>query len=178
MSVLSLPEAKAHLSIKGDAYDAQLTAMIASAEATIAARVGPLEAAARTVRVRANGRALAVDPPAGGLDAVVGASGGSIDVIALHLDPLSGVIRYNDDSSFGATWYDVTYSYGRETCPADLLLAVKEMVRHLWDTQRGPGRRPGSTTSDATSNTIPGAGYLLPFRVSELIAPHLQTGFA
>jgi hypothetical protein len=59
-----------------------------------------------------------------------------------------------------------------------LLMAVKELVRHMWQTQRGPTRRPGSQPSESAANTVPGAAYLLPFRVSELIAPHLQPGFA
>jgi hypothetical protein len=56
------------------------------------------------------------------------------------------------------------------------LMAIRELVRHLWRTQRGPTRRPGSEPSESVSNTVPGAAYVLPFRVVELITPHVQVG--
>jgi hypothetical protein len=72
----------------------------------------------------------------------------------------------------------VVYLAGRSTVPDDLLFAVKELVRHLWTTQRGGATRPGSQQSDAMSNTLPGAAYVFPFRVEQLLAPHEQPGFA
>jgi hypothetical protein len=72
----------------------------------------------------------------------------------------------------------VVYSAGRASCPADLLLAVRELVRHIWETQRGGTRRPGSSASSETANTIAGAAYLFPFRVEQLLAPYIQPGFA
>ncbi|UUW87403.1 hypothetical protein [Pimelobacter simplex] len=174
MTVLTLPDARAHLNITDETAPttAKLTAMIASAESAIAGRVGPLEAQARTVRVAPNYKTLVVLSPAVEVTAVTDSVGTTLDTAALHLNQRAGLITRSDGSAFTASWYDVTYDYGRSPCPPDLVLAVKEMVRHLWDTQRGPSKRPGSNTSDATSNTIPGAAYLLPFRVAELIAPH------
>jgi hypothetical protein len=67
---------------------------------------------------------------------------------------------------------------GYVALPADLVLAAKEMVRHLWLTQRGSGvQRPGSRPSDTLSNTLPGAAYTLPFRVEQLLAPYIRAGF-
>ena len=178
MAVLELDDAKDYLNITVDTSDADLTAIIASAEATIARYVGPLEAASRTDRVYPSGDALLVRPPAVSLTSVADSSGSALTVGDLYLNADAGVITRNDAGSFSASYYTVVYQYGRSTCPDDLMLAVKEMVRHLWDTKRGPSRRPGSTASEITANTIPGAAYILPFRVSELIAPHIQPGFA
>lgn len=172
MAVLELPDAKAHLNITGDEHDAKLEAMIAAAESAIAERVGPLESTPRTVRVRPYGKNLIIPGPALGLTSVTDSSGATVDTAGLYVEPRSGVVTDNLGASFGASWYDITYDFGRAECPPDLLLAVKEMVRHLWDTQRGPTGRPGANTSATAANTIPGAAYLLPFRVSELIAPH------
>lgn len=172
MAVLDKDAAKEHLNITGSTHDTQITAIIAAAEAAIAERVGPLEPVARTVRVRPSGSCLLVPSPAAALTTVTDSNGTAIDTASLFLEQRSGIITQNDGSSFSASWYTVVYQHGRTPCPADLVLAVKEMVRHLWTTQRGPSKRPGSTDSDATSNTIPGAAYLLPFRVSELIAPY------
>lgn len=172
MAVLDLASAKVHLNITGTDHDTELTAMIADAEASIAERVGPLEPQARTVRVRPSGASLLVPSPAATLTSVTDADGTTLTFADLHLEGRPGVITFNDGRTFTSRWYDVAYGYGREDCPADLVMAVKEMLRHLWQTQRGPTRRPGSNTSETTANTIPGAAYLLPFRVSELIAPH------
>lgn len=172
MAVLDLSAVKAHLSITTSEHDAKLTAMIAAAEAAIAERVGPLAPESRTVRVAPYGRTLFVPSPAVSLTSVADADGTTTDTADLHLVTRSGMVTRNDGATFAARWYTITYQWGRATCPDDLKLAVMEMVRHLWTTQRGPTRRPGSTDSDATANTIPGAAYLLPFRVSELIAPH------
>lgn len=175
MTVLSLPDALAHLSMAGvDApRDAKVTAMIAAAEAAIAERVGPLEPEARTVRVTPSYKALAIPSPAVELTSVTDSNGVALTIADLFLDKRPGLITFNNGQAFTASWYDIIYDYGRETCPSDLVLAVKEMVRHLWNSsQRNPTRRPGSTDSEATANTIPGAAYLLPFRVAELIAPH------
>lgn len=178
MAVLSLPDAKAYLNITTTESDTDLTAIIASAEAAIARRVGPLEAAARTERVYPNETALVLLPPAASLTSVVDDSGSALTVGDLYLNSESGVVTRNDGGAFSARYYTVVYQYGRATCPEDLVLAVKEMVRHLWVTSRGVPSRAKSAMSEATANTIPGAAYILPFRVSELIAPHMQPGFA
>lgn len=180
MAVLSLALAKTHLNIAAatTTYDDELTAFITAAEAVIATRCGPLEATAKTARVR-GGSALALPvTPAIELTSVTPVDGTALTLSDLYLDTAAGVVTYNSGAAFADRLYTVVYSAGRTTCPADLVLAVKELVRHLWETQRGPSRRPGSTASTETANTIPGAGYLLPFRVSALIAPHMQPGFA
>ena len=130
-------------------------------------------------RVRGGGPSLVLPVcPATLLVSVLADGETALTVDDLYLDEVSGVVTYNSGATFSARFYTVAYMAGRETCPDDLKLAVLELVRHFWDTQRGPVRRPGSTASEGTSNTIPGAAYLLPFRVSELIAAHLQPGFA
>lgn len=179
MAVLALSDAKAYLGITSGDFDTQLGAIVAGAEAAIVEKCGPLEPTERTVRVAGGGTSTLLLPaPAGSIAAMADGDGNPIDVSTLHLDQEAGLLAANDGSWFAARWYDITYDHGRTTCPPDLLLAVKELVRHLWESQRGGTRRPGSTVSDATSNTIPGAAYMMPFRVSELIAPHLQWSVA
>lgn len=177
MAALNITEAKAYLNITTSASDAVLTGIIAAAEAAIGNKVGPLQPVTRTVRA-AGGSTLILPSPIGDITAISDAGGSAVDVADLYVDQAAGVIYPTQGGYLGSGWYDVTYEHGHDPCPADLLLAVKELVRHLWTTQRGPSRRPGSTDSEATANTIPGAAYLLPFRVSELIAPYLQPGVA
>lgn len=185
MPVLDLDDVKSYLKLKDnvDTYDAEVQAIMDAAEAAIAQRVGPLEPTTVTLRL-AGGRyvrSLALSTlPVLSLTSITPVGGGDpIDLDTLHVDLPSGVIEYDlGCQAFPLRHYTIVYQAGRTECPADLILAAKELVRHLWQTQRGP-TRANSPTSEATSNTVPGAAYLMPFRVSELIAPHLLLpGFA
>lgn len=179
MAVLSLSDAKLHLNITTSGDDAELSGFIDAAVAAIAQKVGPLEATATTVRVRGCSEALALPViPTVSLTSVTPVGGSALTLGDLRLDTTSGVVTYNLGGTFGASFYDVVYEAGRSTVPADLLMAVKELVKHMWTTQRGGSKRPGTGGGDSYSNTIPGAAYAFPFRVEQLIAPHLQAGFA
>lgn len=179
MSVLSLALAKTHLNITVSTYDTELQTVIDAAEALLAKRCGPLSTSTVTNRVDGGGGALVLQTtPAVALLSVTPVDGTALTLTDLYLDTGAGLVTYNSGAGFGDRYYTVVYSAGRLSCPDDLLMAVKELVRHLWETQRGPSRRPGSTASESTANTIPGAAYMLPFRVAELIAPHMQPGFA
>lgn len=180
MSTVSLADAKAHLNIGVNTYDVELQAFIDAAEAVIAQRVGPLAATSVTARVR-GGNAELVLPvlPALSITSVTPVGGTALTASTLYLDTGSALVTYVSGSPFASKSYDVVYQAGRTTLPADLRMAVLELVRHLWQTQRGSGTRPGGPLSDTAANTVPGAAYLLPFRVEALIAPHeIMAGFA
>lgn len=72
----------------------------------------------------------------------------------------------------GATWtQDVTVVYvaGRSSVPACVHRAMKEQVRHIWETQRGTSTaRP---SYDAEQFTQTPSGFLVPNRVAEAVAP-------
>lgn len=176
-SVLSLADAKTHLNITVTTYDTELQAVIDSAEATLANHVGPLQATSVTARVRPTGGCALVLPilPAISLTSVTPYAAAALTLADLHLETASGVVTYNSGLDFSAAYYDVVYSAGWSTCPNDLVFAIKELVRHLWTTQRGEARRPGSAQA---AEPPPGAAHALPYRVAELIAPHIQPGFA
>lgn len=173
MAVVTLGKVKTHLNITSTTHDAELQGFVDAAEAAIAERVGPLVATSTTVRVRPSRRVVRVPAPAVSLTSVTDADGESLDVADLFFETATGLVSFNDGRSFASRYYTVTYVAGRDPVPADLVLAVMELVRHFWDTQRGPSRRPGSPASEGTANTVPGAAYLLPFRVSELMKPHM-----
>lgn len=177
MSVLTLAEAKAHLNLGTVAtYDAELQDTIDEAEAAIAQRCGPLSSTAKTVRVRGYGDALALPTtPAVSLTSVTPVGGTALTLSNLYLDTASGVVTYDRGGVFSFPNYTVVYQAGRSSTPDDLMRAVKELVKHLWATQRGASRA-ASPTSEAYSNTLPGTAFAFPFRVEQLIAPHLQVG--
>lgn len=179
MSVVDLATAKRHLAIKEATHDGELQSFIDTAEAAIGERVGPLAATTHTARVRGGGKVLVLPlSPAVSLTSVTPADDTTGLALAdLYLDEEAGLVTYEAGGSFGSRHYDVVYVAGRATLPADLRMAVLELVRHLWDTQRGPSRA-GSTVFDTTANPTPGAAYMFPFRVEQLLAPHEQLGFA
>src|SRR5512139_536424 len=181
MSVLTLAEAKAHLNITDSSSDAELQTFVDAAEAALAARVGPLGPVTTTARVSGGGRTLLLPvAPAVSITSVTPVGGTALTVGDLYLDKTGGAIAFTSDAPFTAYWYDVVYIAGRalNACPDDLLMADKELLRHMWTTQR-PNSRGASPLSDAAANTIPGAAYLLPFRVEALLAPYLPgLGFA
>ena len=179
MSVVTLAQVKTHLNLTVSTHDGELQGLIDAAEAAIGERVGPLVATVETARVRGCHTALMLPAiPAVSLTSVTPVGGGALTLDDLHLSGASGVVRWESGGAFSATWYDVVYTSGRAECPNDLKLAVKELVRHIWMTQRGATVRPGSAQSEAAANTLPGAAYIFPFRVEQLIAPHEQPGFA
>ncbi len=177
MSVLTLAQAKTHLNISVTTHDTELQTVIDSAEAAIAQKCGPLASTSTTSRVQGESCSLVLPvPPVISLTSVTPVGGSALTLGDLLVAP-GGVVEYASGGSFSESWYDVVYAAGRATCPADLLFAVKELVRHVWQTQRGPSGRPGSSASSEASNSLPGSAYMFPFRVAQLIAPYEQPGF-
>lgn len=178
MPVLDLLAAKDYLKIEGHEYDDLLTDVIAAAQTAIEHRVGPLEPATAPTAVRVRGVSNYLVLPTGVVAQLVSVT--PLDGPPLNLSDLSvdyGVIS-SKSAWFGYSWYDVVYSAGRATCPPDLLMAVRELVRHLWRPQRGGAQRPGGQPSEAASNTLPGAAYLFPFRIEQLLEPYKLPGIA
>lgn len=159
MAVLSVEDAASHLSITASDHDAEISSLIDAAEALIANVVGPLEPQEPVTR-RVVGAGVLVLPVA----PVIAAS---VDGVAsVEVDAEAGLIRFLDGRCRAST-YDVTYTPGREEVPADLVLAVKEMVRHLWHLGHG-GSAYGDAPPAATGSPIPHV-------VADLLAPHRTT---
>lgn len=171
MSVLDLADAKSHLNITAATYDAELQSVVDTAEAVIAAKCGPLTPTPVVRRIRASGAEMVLPSmPVVSLTVVEPVGGDALTLADLYLETSTGIVSWLDGGSFTGL-YDVIYEGGRASVPADLLHAIKELVQHLWTSQRG-GRGRGAEASNP-------AAYLLPYRVQTLIEPHLMgPGFA
>lgn len=181
MSVLDIEDVKDYLKFAGtDAErDAKLQIFLDAAEAAVAARIGPLAVGETTVRVAGGGQFLMLPTyPVVSLTSVTPTLGTALTLEDLDLNLTTGVIAYNDGGWFGNATYDVVYDAGREDLPADIVLAIKELVRHFWTTQRGAGVPTGSPVSENLANTIPGSAWIFPMRVEQLLAPHEVPGIA
>lgn len=176
---VGLVEAKEHLNIPDTDHDAdgELLGFILAATRALEQRVGPLTRRTVTDTYNGGSPAVVLTAPVVGVTSV-SESGTAVDSSGYSVSPASGVLTRVSGYS-RSTWtsgFDniaVTYTVGRTAVPADLRQAVLELVRHLWDTQRGTmrGRRNGD-------DFVTGQGYTLPNRVLELIAPYELPGIA
>jgi hypothetical protein len=92
-----------------------------------------------------------------------------------ELDADTGIVRLASGGWFAGS-YRVTYSVGRPTVPAAVRLGILIVAGHLWETQRGAAP-VGPLATDDTFAT-PGAGFAVPNRAVELLAPYRQPSIA
>lgn len=155
-----------------------LNEFIDAAVAALTRRCGPLTETPSTATVPGGGTVLVLpEAPVVSLTSVTPVGGSMLDLAALALNGTSGLVELADGGTFSERRYLVDYTTGRADIPADLALAVKELVRHLWLTQLGnapgsSGALPDSGESDFIA--FSGGAYLFPPRVEQLIAPHLR----
>lgn len=176
MSLLELAIAKDHLGITADVDDDALQRTIDAAEAIIAGRIGALEPAEYTERVPGCGRrTLALShAPVIDLVSVVPVNSSALTTSDLYVTD-GGIIEWESGyGCFDAGRYTVTYEAGYENPPADLMQAIVEMVRHLWQSRRGRIQQRGANNDgDAMA-----PGYLIPNRVAALLQPYERPGIA
>lgn len=173
MSAVSLLEVEAFLNDASSVNENELVDMLDRAEAIIAKRVGPLEPVPVTDEIHTGpGPILLRRFP---VLSVSSATSSGVAVADLDADTDTGVLY----GTFGCTRRAVKVSYvaGRAELPQDLVEAVLELVKHLWESQRVPGTRApgfqGYGGDSANTNAPPGSGYLLPYRVQSLIEPYI-----
>lgn len=176
-SVLSVDDAKTFLNITATTSNEEIRQFITRAEAAIAARTGPLIPTATTSVVEGRSDVLILPvQPVISVTSITPTGGSALGLSSFTT--ISNVISWNYKTGwFPLPFYTVVYQAGRTTVPADLYGAVQEMLKHLWATQRGGATRPGSRTSE-TADTVPGAAYLYPFRVEQVINEYTPLGMA
>lgn len=171
LGVIGLPDLKGHLNIGLDDHDHddELRATILASSDSISRHLHrPVrrETRSRTwVTTRGTGQVLVLPQPDVAAITSVTADGQTLTAGDYTADLHSGVL-YRE-----AGWpppVTVTWTT-RPVDGADVRQAVLEMCRHLWETQRGQIRSNLPLAGDGSPP--PGAGYSLPNRVAELLAP-------
>ncbi len=174
--VISLAEAKAHLNISTPASDAELRDFIEVATAA-AEQVSGRALAPRTVveTTQGNGAGalIVATPPVASVESVtehgVSVPADNYRIIA------NGQLLERISGAWSSAANSIVVTYTAGVTGSDLAVtkhAVKEMLRHLWVTQRGGGRpaRDGEM--------MVGAGYSFPNRVLQLLGLDSPGGFA
>ncbi|MEU9861328.1 hypothetical protein AB0D99_10650 [Streptomyces sp. NPDC047971] len=173
--ILSLADAKTHLSKTSSADDDELRSWIESITSGIEGLCGPVIVRPVTERVtfrRASSLALRAIPAIELVTVVPLLTGGvGYDVVDLDLDPDTGIVRRLDGGVLVGPLL-VTYQVGRPIVPAALTSAARIILRHLWQTKQGP-QRPQLGTGDFDVNEpVQGFGYAIPNRALQLMEPH------
>lgn len=173
--VLDLDDAKAQLNITGTTHDLELESYISSVTDVVEHHIGPV--IIREVSEERQGGPFLVlaHTPVVSLTSVTPVLSGGIsyDVTTLVFNAATGVVRRGDGSAFTGGPFTVIYQAGRaaitEDVPANINLAARIIVAHLWDTQRGGFGAPrlGGDTDMAPTPM----GFLVPRRALELLNP-------
>jgi hypothetical protein len=169
--IVSLADAKAHLNLTGVEFDEELRAFIEAVTPVVEDVVGPVVARTYT-EVHSGGPFLVLGySPVISLTSLapVLTNGITYEVADLDVDTEVGVVRRLDGGRFCGPLRAV-YKAGRPIVPANISQGAKEVIRHMWETQRGhSGARPGFGEEEFVTT---GSGYTVPRRVMELLAPH------
>jgi hypothetical protein len=179
-SIISLAEGKAHLSggpaaaWTGD--DDELRNFLQAVTEVVESKVGPC--VRRTVTQRAapagGGQIVLTQAPVISVTSVtsVWTGGPTWTGASLVVDTDAGIVT----TQLGAVPFyygpwDVVHTVGRAIVPERYQHAAKELLRHLWDTQRGQLESgPLSASSGETFTTSAGWAFSIPNRVLEMLA--------
>lgn len=170
--VITLEEAKGFLKISTTTDDDELKGFISSATGSWVKRVGPVKAQEFVDHIALPRPGLALHHgPVLSVEAVL-VDGVLIAESQYHLDPEAGVLEFDGGLSGRRAVVTYTAGYADDDVPADIVLGVKLLLRHLWRSQRGAAKAAGGG-EDATTST-----FLWPNRVEEIARDYRWTGFA
>jgi hypothetical protein len=165
----TLAEVKAHANIPGSANDDELVTMLDAAEDIVRSLVGSFAAGTVTERVTVSaGTVILSRSPSGRVTLTDGA--GNV-VTGFTVSTAAGLL-YDVPAHNGAV-LTASYPVGGGVVPAAVALATAIIAAHLWETQRGPA--PAGPLSDPDVGPSFGAGFALPNRARELLAPYTRS---
>ncbi|WP_420123203.1 hypothetical protein [Nakamurella sp.] len=177
--IVTVAEVKKQLNIPetDDSQDDELAVYIAAVTEVVEDIVGPVVPREVTETHDAAGPVLLLrQPPAVSITSVVEA-GATLTADDYLVDLDAGILRrrqpYGWVGGIGAV--TVTYQGGRNTTPAAVKLAAKELVMVNFRPQLGGDYSPFDT--DSPEEGIPGEvrlGFFVPNRVRELLKPHAR----
>lgn len=177
-SILSLAEAKTHLgagpSTPWTIDDDELRNFLQAVTEAVESKVGPCVRRTVTQRVREGGSQIALTyAPVISVTSVtsVWLGGPSWTTAQLIVDQDAGVI-FPQLSIMPFYWgpWDVVYVTGRAVVPERIIHAAKELLRHLWETQRGQLQSGALTPGGETFTTTAGWAFSIPNRVLEMLS--------
>lgn len=171
--LISLGAAKKHLNITSTTDDDEITDWIAGITRVVEYYVGPCVPRTVVEYQRGGTAVLRTDQrPVISVTSVVPylpLGGMSYGPSQFKATP-EGTIRLSQGGGFyGAGDYEITYVVGRKPLTANIIQAVKLILAHVWETQKGPAGSPIAGGND--ESFVPGFGYAVPNRALEMLKP-------
>lgn len=168
--LVSLADAKKQLNIVGDGDDAELMRMLRSVTGPVERIVGSIVRRSWTEAVDGGHQKITLQRfPVLSITQVV--ESGAVLASSAYMVKLDAGVLTRVSGSYPTRWrvgvdnIAVTYEAGRVITGEDVSQAVKIILQHLWDTQRG-----GFNASPRDSDTYdPRFGYSIPRRAVELL---------
>ncbi len=183
--LISLDDARRHLNEQSTLQDEEIRTFVEVATAIVEGIAGPSAVRDRTYRVRTGAdRLLLPDPPILSVTSVTSVRQPTSTYVTadLDVDTDAGVLALNIGSAFANGPWNVVYKVGRAIPPPKHVQAVKEQLWSMWFSQRG--QLADSTTPDLVDvaefeSRVPfGLGFLVPYRVMQLLEYDHMPGFA
>ena len=184
-SLVSLAEIKTHLGITSTTNDEELRGFAVDATAAVESYTYRhwVKGAGQTVLISGGtGPAILLPIDTASVTTVVEQGVTLTSGTDYVFDPKGSVLQRIWSPFYGRYWYpgtlniSVTYVTGGATVPSDVRRGALELIRHLWETQRG-GQTPILGAGGVTE-WDPRSAYSMPMRVKELLDPHVLSGFA
>jgi hypothetical protein len=101
----------------------------------------------------------------------------AVPFAVLDVDGTSGVVRRTDGLTFPSGSYRLAYIAGRTILSANISLAARIILQHLWRTMYGGSRARSSLGGGddySVSEPIPGLGFAVPNRALQLLQSDRQ----
>lgn len=168
--LISLSDAKSHLRIMDSdtQYDSDLIEWIGACTEIVEFYVGPCVPRTVIEYVEPGTTLLLKVAPVMSVQSIIpyGWNGGAFTPAEVTVQE-DGVVRAKNRRFFGWGPYEVTYTAGRQSVPGSVAQAVKIILSHMWETQRGASGLPYQNQD--TVSPAPGMGYTIPNRALELL---------
>jgi len=184
MAVATLTDVKTHLNIVTTASDTELTSFLSFAVDAAQRWTGRIlgDAASATEVYDGGSAAIPLDRVPVTTVTSVSENGSTLASTAWTVDYSTGVLTRLGGSYSSQPWtpgvrnVSITYAAGYATSPPAATLAVLELVRHMWTTQRGSMQ--GMPRREIEDVYDPSVGMALPRRVTEMLEPLRVSGVA
>lgn len=172
--IISLTEAKQHLNIPLNITvdDDEIQNWIQGITRVVEDRIGPVLSRTVVERVDSGWCLWLRQTPVISVTSIVPwlNHGTTYSVAGVRVDPDTGRVESLSGFAFVGGPFQVTYTAGRLITPINVVQAVKIILQHLWETQRGASGLPLAFQADDTT-VIPGFGFAVPNRALELLQP-------
>lgn len=174
LGLLSMADAKRHLNLTSSTSDDEVRTWIDATTEAVEWFVGPVVVRTVVEEYAGGGPVLALrSAPALSLTSVAAVlTGGTTYAVAdLVLDEATGIVQRLDGGNFAGP-LRVTYQAGRRVVPPSITRAAAIILQHLWRTQQGPARPQLGVGDFDVTEPIPGLGYAIPNRATQLLSPY------